>query len=132
MELGDRALPVTRGHLDIWLAQGPGHSWRGVAIRPVVKYEGSVERAALEWAIRGVVRKAGQSGPPFPTQMARCCKRRSRLALLAQGLGSCESDADGGATLDCLRDCLRDERAHPDDRHRGATRDDARPAATVR
>ena len=29
MELDDRALPLTRGQLDIWLAQETGHSGAG-------------------------------------------------------------------------------------------------------
>src|ERR1700761_3025726 len=45
MDHDDRALPLTRGQLDIWLAQETGHS-------------GTVERDLLERAIRQVVREA--------------------------------------------------------------------------
>jgi hypothetical protein len=58
MELGDRALPVTRGQLDIWLAQETGHSEGEWQLGLFVKIEGSVERDALQWAISRVVREA--------------------------------------------------------------------------
>jgi hypothetical protein len=58
MELVGRALPVTRGQLDIWLAQEAGHSGAEWQLGPFVKIEGTVERDALEWAIRRVVREA--------------------------------------------------------------------------
>ena len=59
MELDDGALPLTRGQLDIWLAQETGHSgteaWQ---LGLFVRIEGTVQRDALEWAIRRVVREA--------------------------------------------------------------------------
>lgn len=58
MEFGDRALPVTRGQLDIWLAQETGHSGAEWRLGLFVKIEGFVERDALEWAIGRVVREA--------------------------------------------------------------------------
>ena len=59
MELGDRALPLTRGQLDIWLAQeAAGRSGMEWQLGLFVKVEGTVERDALEWAIRRVVRGA--------------------------------------------------------------------------
>jgi hypothetical protein len=58
MELGDRALPVTRGQLDIWLAQEAAHSGAEWQLGLFVKIDGAVEREALEWAIRRVVREA--------------------------------------------------------------------------
>src|SRR5271170_7605536 len=58
MELGDRALPVTRGQLDIWLAHETGTSSAEWQLGLFVKVEGTVERDALEWAIRRVVREA--------------------------------------------------------------------------
>jgi hypothetical protein len=58
MELGDRALPVTRGQLDIWLAHETGTSSAEWQLGLFVKIEGTVERDALEWAIRRVMREA--------------------------------------------------------------------------
>ena len=58
MELDDRALPLTRGQLEIWLAQETGHSGTEWQLGLFVRIEGTVERDALEWAIRQVVREA--------------------------------------------------------------------------
>ena len=58
MELDDRALPLTRGQLDIWLAQETGHSGTEWQLGLFVRIEGTVERDALEWAIRQVVQEA--------------------------------------------------------------------------
>ena len=58
MELDDRALPLTRGQLDIWLAQETGHSGTEWQLGMFVRIEGPVERDRLEWAIRRVVREA--------------------------------------------------------------------------
>ena len=58
MELDDRALPLTRGQLDIWLAQETGHSFSEWQFGLFVRIEGTVERDALEWAIRRVVQEA--------------------------------------------------------------------------
>ena len=58
MELGDPALPVTRGQLDIWLAQETGDTGTEWQLGLFVKIDGAVERDALEWAIRRVVGEA--------------------------------------------------------------------------
>ncbi|GFG73613.1 hypothetical protein MBOT_09780 [Mycobacterium botniense] len=58
MELNDRALPLTRGQLDIWLAQETGHSGTEWQIGLLVRIEGALERDALEWAIRRVMQEA--------------------------------------------------------------------------
>ena len=58
MELDDRALPLTRGQLDIWLAQETGRFGTGWQLGLFVRIEGTVERDRLEWAIRRVVREA--------------------------------------------------------------------------
>src|SRR5262249_29025655 len=58
MQLDDRALPLTRGQLDIWLAQETGHSGAEWQLGLFVRIEGTVDRDALEWAIRRVVREA--------------------------------------------------------------------------
>ena len=58
MELDDRALPLTRGQLDVWLAQETGHSGAEWQVGLLVRIGGTVERDALEWAIRRVIREA--------------------------------------------------------------------------
>ena len=58
MGLDDRALPLTRGQLDIWLAQQTGHSDTAWHLGLFAKIEGPIQRDALERAIRHVVREA--------------------------------------------------------------------------
>ena len=58
MELDDRALPLTREQLDIWLAQETGHSGTEWQLGVLVRYDGTVQPALLEQAIRQVVREA--------------------------------------------------------------------------
>ena len=58
MELGDRALPLTREQLDIWLAQETGDSCTEWQLGLLVRIAGAVDRGGLEWAIRRVVREA--------------------------------------------------------------------------
>ncbi|MFZ0835269.1 MAG: condensation domain-containing protein, partial [Mycobacterium sp.] len=58
MELDDRALPLTRGQLDIWLAQETGHLGTEWQLGQFVRIEGPVERDPLEWAIRRAVQEA--------------------------------------------------------------------------
>ena len=58
MELDDRALPLTRGQLDIWLAQETGHSGTEWQLGVLVRFDGTIERDLLEQAIRQVLREA--------------------------------------------------------------------------
>ena len=58
MELDDRALPLTRGQLDIWLAQETGRFGTEWQVGLFVRIEGPVQRDPLEWAIRRVMREA--------------------------------------------------------------------------
>ena len=58
MALDIRALPLTRGQLDIWLAQETGHSGTEWQLGLFVRIEGTVERGALEWAIRRALQEA--------------------------------------------------------------------------
>ena len=58
MELDDRAFPLTRGQLDIWLAQELGGSGTHWQVGLLVRIAGPVERDPLEWAIRRVIREA--------------------------------------------------------------------------
>ena len=65
MEFGDRALPLTRGQLDIWLAQETGHAGAEWQLGLFVRIEGTVERDPLEWAIRQAVREAEPARAAF-------------------------------------------------------------------
>ena len=58
MELDDRALPLTRGQLDIWLAEETGRFGAKWQLGELVRIEGTVEPGLLESAIRQVVREA--------------------------------------------------------------------------
>ncbi|HVQ97887.1 MAG TPA: AMP-binding protein, partial [Mycobacterium sp.] len=58
MELDDRAHPLTRGQLDIWLAQETVHSGAKWQIGMLGRIEGAVEPGLLERAVRQVVREA--------------------------------------------------------------------------
>jgi len=58
MQLDDRTLPLTRGQLDIWLAQQTGRFGTDWQIGLFVKIEGPVQREPLEWAIRRVMKEA--------------------------------------------------------------------------
>jgi len=58
IELDDGVHPLTREQLGIWLAQETGDSGTAWQLGLLVKIEGTVERDALEWAIRQVVAEA--------------------------------------------------------------------------
>ena len=58
MGAGGQALSLTRGQLDIWLAQQTGQFGTQWQLGLLVKIEGSVDRDALERAIRQVAREA--------------------------------------------------------------------------
>ncbi|ORB65759.1 condensation domain-containing protein, partial [Mycolicibacterium tusciae] len=58
MQHGDRALPLTRGQLDIWLAHETGRFGTEWQLGLFARIAGRVERGPLEWAIRRVVREA--------------------------------------------------------------------------
>nr|WP_308292924.1 AMP-binding protein [Mycobacterium nebraskense] len=58
MEVGDRALPLTRGQLDIWLSQETGYVGTEWQLGLLVKIEGPVNRDALERAITQAVSEA--------------------------------------------------------------------------
>src|SRR6516162_4821085 len=65
MQLEDRALPLTRGQLDIWLAQETGHSGTEWQLGLFVRIEGAVERDALERAIRQALQEAESARAAF-------------------------------------------------------------------
>ncbi|HWY00353.1 MAG TPA: amino acid adenylation domain-containing protein, partial [Mycobacterium sp.] len=56
--LTDRVFPLTRGQLDIWLAQEPGSFGARWQLGYLLRIEGTVEPGLLERAIRQVVREA--------------------------------------------------------------------------
>src|SRR5208283_3786677 len=58
MELDDRALPLTRGQLDIWLAQETGRAGTEWQLGLFVRIEDTVRPDLLERAIRQAVREA--------------------------------------------------------------------------
>jgi hypothetical protein len=58
MELNDGALPLTRGQLDIWLAQETGHSGTEWQLGLFVRIEGPVEPDLLEQAISQALQEA--------------------------------------------------------------------------
>ena len=58
MAFDDGALPLTRGQLDLWLAQQTGRFGTEWQLGLFVKIEGPVQRGPLEWAIRRVMREA--------------------------------------------------------------------------
>jgi amino acid adenylation domain-containing protein/thioester reductase-like protein len=58
MELDNRAFPLTRGQLDIWLAQETDRFGARWQLGYLVRIEGTVEPGLLERAIRQVVREA--------------------------------------------------------------------------
>ena len=65
MALDIRALPLTRGQLDIWLAQETGRFATEWQLGLFVRIEGRVDRDALEWAIRRAVREAEPARAAF-------------------------------------------------------------------
>ncbi|MBP2455951.1 amino acid adenylation domain-containing protein [Mycolicibacterium lutetiense] len=58
MQHVEQALPVTRAQLDIWLAHDVAESGTEWLLGLFVKIAGALDRDALEWAIRRVVREA--------------------------------------------------------------------------
>lgn len=55
---GDRALPVTRGQLDIWLAQQTGHFDAAWQLGVLVRIDGAIDPRLLHQAMRHVVNEA--------------------------------------------------------------------------
>ncbi|WP_156738498.1 AMP-binding protein, partial [Mycobacterium sp. E2699] len=58
MEFDDRAIPLTRGQLDIWLAQETGHSTTEWQLGVLVRFDGAIQRDLLERAIDHVLQEA--------------------------------------------------------------------------
>ena len=58
MDHDDRALPLTRGQLDIWLAQETGHSDTEWQLGVLVRFDGAVQPDLLKQAIRQAIHEA--------------------------------------------------------------------------
>ncbi len=58
MDFDDHTLPLTRGQLDIWLAQETGHAGTDWQLGVLVRFDGTVKRDLIEQAIRHVMREA--------------------------------------------------------------------------
>src|ERR1700759_1864258 len=58
MDRGERAHPLTRGQLDIWLSQETGFAGTEWQLGLMVSIEGTVDRDLLQQAIRQVVAEA--------------------------------------------------------------------------
>ncbi|SPM37064.1 non-ribosomal peptide synthetase [Mycobacterium rhizamassiliense] len=65
MEIDDLAFPLTRGQLDIWLAQETGLTSTEWQLGLFVRIDGVVQRGSLEWAIRRVVQEAEPARAAF-------------------------------------------------------------------
>ena len=65
MGLDDRALPLTRGQLDIWLAHESGHSGTEWQLGLLIRVEGTVKRDVLERAIRQALQEAEPARAAF-------------------------------------------------------------------
>src|SRR5215469_1237275 len=65
MELDDQALPLTRGQLDIWLAQETGRSGTEWQLGLFVRIEGTVKPDLLEQAIRQGLQEAESARAAF-------------------------------------------------------------------
>jgi hypothetical protein len=57
MNFDNRTLPLTRGQMDVFLAQETGDSGTEWQLGLLVKIDGAIDRDALEWAIRRIVRE---------------------------------------------------------------------------
>src|SRR5258705_6844418 len=58
MQFDDGVLPVTRAQLDVWLAAQTASTSTEWQLGLFVRIEGTVERDAVEWAIRRVLQEA--------------------------------------------------------------------------
>ncbi|MDT7792351.1 MAG: hypothetical protein QOD59_1787, partial [Mycobacterium sp.] len=58
MQLDDRALALTRGQLDIWLAEEIGRFGAKWQLGVLLRIDGTVKPDVLQTAIRQVVREA--------------------------------------------------------------------------
>ena len=66
MELDDRAFPLTRGQLEIWLAHEMGHTGTEWHVGLFAKIEGTLDLDAAELAMRRVVQRGRTSQGRLP------------------------------------------------------------------
>src|SRR5215471_10986989 len=75
MEHDDRTLPLTRGQLDIWLAQETRHSGTEWQLGVLVRFDGTVDRASLQRAIRHVMGEAQPARAAIVEDDGQVCQR---------------------------------------------------------
>ncbi|KKC04610.1 non-ribosomal peptide synthetase, partial [Mycobacterium nebraskense] len=75
MELDGRALPLTPGQLDIWLAQETGRFTTEWQLGLFAKIEGRLQREPFEWAIRRALREAEPVRATFFEQHGQVLQR---------------------------------------------------------
>lgn len=79
LESEDRALPLSRGQLDIWLSQETGLVGAEWQLGLLVRIEGQVERVLLERAIRQAVTEASN---PLALRSLKWMDRSSSARLI--------------------------------------------------
>ena len=90
MKLADRALPLTRRQLDIWLAQETSRSGTGWQLGLFVRIEGTVTPDLLEHAIR----QALQEAEPVRAAISdRPCRQWSKTRWLDQAVPTSKSNS---------------------------------------
>ena len=75
MELNERALPLTQGQLDIYLAQETGRVATDWQLGLFVRIEGRVERDPLKWSIRRALQEAEPVRAAFLEEDGRVLQR---------------------------------------------------------
>ena len=75
MQFDDGALPLTRGQLDIWLAQETGHSTTDWQLGVLVRFDGTVERDLLDRAIRHAMQEAEPARAAIVEVDGQVCQR---------------------------------------------------------
>ena len=75
MHFDDGALPLTRGQLDIWLAQETGHSTTDWQLGVLVRFDGTVERDLLDRAIRHAMQEAEPARAAIVEVDGQVCQR---------------------------------------------------------
>src|SRR5690242_2650400 len=75
MHFDDGALPLTRGQLDIWLAQETGHSTTDWQLGVLVRFDGTVEREVLNRAIQHAMQEAEPARADIVEVDGQVCQR---------------------------------------------------------
>ncbi|OLP02712.1 non-ribosomal peptide synthetase, partial [Mycolicibacterium porcinum] len=107
MESVDRALPLTRGQLDIWLAQeaeGTSNEWQ---LGLFVTIEGVVDRDALEWAINRVVQEVEPGRATFYEASGQIFQRVLELPSVELPFFDLTESADPAAEATAIASSIR-------------------------